>query len=150
MRFADLVSLYFQQSNMLQTYWTVYVVVIGGLLAVAAIRKEPDFLAGALATLLYCSFAYKNMSALTDLTSTRYATLQSIQQYDPSAAPADKGPIEVFKANVVPTLQGPSVESVRTFHIYCDVITMATMWGLQLNRLRRHRRELATVTRLSI
>ena len=149
MRYADLLDLYFTQSNMLQTYWTVYVVVIGGLLAVAAIRKEPDFLAGVLATVLYCSFAYKNMSAITDLTETRYGTLVTIQKYEPSAAGMEAVAVSLSQSNIVPTLHGPSSASVRTFHIYCDVVTMATMWGLQLNRLRKHRRDMAS-TRLSI
>ncbi len=66
MSYAELVAAYFERSSALQSYWTLYVVVIGGLLAVAALRPERDVLAGLLATVLYCGFAYK--------TSTRSVT----------------------------------------------------------------------------
>jgi hypothetical protein len=64
MRYADLIALYFERSNALQSYWTVCVLVIGGLLAVAALRPRRDVLAGVLASILYCAFAYKNLSAM--------------------------------------------------------------------------------------
>jgi hypothetical protein len=40
MTYHDLIQLYFERSNALQSYWTLYVVVIGGLLAFSSIRKE--------------------------------------------------------------------------------------------------------------
>ena len=36
MRYADLISLYFERSSAIQSYWTVYVFAIGGLLRATA------------------------------------------------------------------------------------------------------------------
>ncbi len=140
MRYAELVQLYFQQSDTLQTYWTVYVVVIGGLLAVAALRTEPDRLGGVLATILYCAFAYKNMGAIRDLTQTREATLTTLQQFDSTAAfPADLSGIHEFQQKILPTLHGTPADGVKSFHITCDAITIVTLWSLQWRRRRAKR-----------
>ena len=40
---TDLVHLYFDRSNALQGYWTLYVVIIGGLLAFSSMRQRPSF-----------------------------------------------------------------------------------------------------------
>ena len=140
MRFADLVSLYFELSNVLQIYWTLYVVVIGGLLAVAALRRDPDAVAGILATVLYCAFAFKNLGAIQDATVTRVATLQAIYQFDPKSAAASEGnAVRLFQQQIEPTLQPVTTEGVSTFHIACDAITLTTMWALQWRRLRAER-----------
>ena len=44
MKYDQLVQLYFDRSNALQWYWTLYVVVIGGLLAISNLRLRRDIL----------------------------------------------------------------------------------------------------------
>src|SRR5437762_4582550 len=83
MRYNDLLQLYFQRSSALQWYWTIYVVVIGGLLAFSSLRQRPDFRTAILVTILYCFFAYKNLGAIADVTFERFAILDSIKSYLP-------------------------------------------------------------------
>lgn len=52
MSFDQLIQLYFERSNALQSYWTVYVIVIGGLLAFSSLRRDPDPLTTLLLTVL--------------------------------------------------------------------------------------------------
>ena len=54
---GQLIELYFSRSNALQWYWTVYVAVIGGLLAFSSLRQRPDRITGVLVTVLYVCFA---------------------------------------------------------------------------------------------
>ena len=68
MKYNELVQLYFERSNALQGYWTLYVVIIGGLLAFSSLRKQPDHITGLLVTLLYAAFA--EISPTTAATST--------------------------------------------------------------------------------
>jgi hypothetical protein len=132
-RFADLVSLYFQQSNMLQTYWTVYVVAIGGLLAVAALRRDPDRPAAVFATVLYLAFAYKNCSAIVEVTQMRQATHGTIVHYIP-AVDAEQANIRTFQQDVTPTLVVTDPAGVKRFHTGIDVLVIITLWLLQLRR----------------
>ena len=41
MKYDELIQLYFERSNALQGYWTLYVVIVGGLLAFSSLRKLP-------------------------------------------------------------------------------------------------------------
>ena len=141
MRYFDLISIYFDRSDALQSYWTLYVVVIGGLLAVASVRRGPDGVAAVLATVLYCGFAYKNLDAIHDATATRFAALAAVQAYDPSAGPTtEAAAARSARGLIEPTLRPPAYDGVRTFHVACDAGTLVTLWALQWNRWRRRRR----------
>jgi hypothetical protein len=141
MRYSDLISLYFERSNAIQSYWTVYVVAIGGLLAVAALRREPDVVAAMLASVLYCAFAYKNLGAIYDVSMNRFATLDAIHNFEMSAVDHPQAAeIQNFRQLIEPTLTPPAYDGVRNFHIACDAMTILTLWALQWRRLR-HRRE---------
>ncbi len=41
MKYDELIQLYFERSNALQGYWTLYVVIVGGMLAFSSLRKLP-------------------------------------------------------------------------------------------------------------
>jgi hypothetical protein len=124
MTYSELVQMYFERSNALQNYWTLYVVVIGGLLAFASIRKQPDVITTLLVTVLYCFFAYKNLDAIHDVTMQRYAILDLAKQ----AKTAILGQV------LEPTLVAPAWEGVRNFHIASDVLTVLALWAMELRR----------------
>lgn len=133
MTYAELIQTYFERSNALQWYWTLYVVIIGGLLAFASLRKAPDRLTTLLVTVLFCFFAYKNLGAIQDVTVQRFAVLDAMKQvtnsmHDESVAIAAKF--------IVPTLQPPAFEGVRVFHIASTVLTVAALWAMELRRRR--------------
>src|SRR5262249_15985146 len=102
MTYGELVRLYFDRSNALQWYWTLYVVVIGGLLAFSSLRHKPDVLTAILVTVLYAFFAYKNLGAIGDVTAQRQAIVQSIRDFhgvsnsalDPAESARLRGSIE--------------------------------------------------------
>src|SRR2546430_343797 len=85
MKYDQLIQLYFERSNALQAYWTLYVVVVGGLLAFSSLRKQPAVLTTAIVTLLFALFAYENLSAIHDVTVQRFATLHAIKQSNATA-----------------------------------------------------------------
>ena len=131
MTYNSLLEMYFERSNALQWYWTIYVVVIGGLLAFASMRKQPDALTTAIVTVLYCFFAYKNLGAIGDVTAQRLAVLEAIEQE--SALSLD----DVHAARVVrPSLNPPAFEGVRNFHYASDALTVAALWAMELRRRR--------------
>jgi hypothetical protein len=61
MSYSQLMQSYFERSVALQWYWTVYVLVIGGVLAFSAFRHQKDAVTTTLVILLYIGFAYKNL-----------------------------------------------------------------------------------------
>jgi hypothetical protein len=137
MRFGELVQLYFDRSNALQSYWTLYVVVIGGLLAISALRSRPDFLAGILVTVLFLCFAYKNLGAIHDAIDQRQATLQAIQSYRTNGQEND---VDLPRALLLPKLIQDDYSDTRTFHVICDVLTILTVWLMQVRRFRESRK----------
>ena len=132
MRYNELLQLYFERSNALQAYWTLYVVVLGGLLAVSSLNKQPSLPTTLLVTILYCLFAYKNLDAIRDTTLQRAATLQLIKESGASAA-AEPNVNEVRKL-LEPTLLPASDRSVRLTHVFSDLVTVAAFWAMELRR----------------
>src|SRR5258708_38412024 len=121
MRYGELIRLYFERCTALQWYWTIYVVVIGGLLAFSSLRHRADLATAILITILYCFFAYKNLDAIRDVTFQRAAVLQSIRDYHVSSSePLD---IQQQRRLIEPTLVAPTFDGTRTFDIVSDLLT---------------------------
>lgn len=131
MTFNDLIQVYFERSNALQWYWTLYVMIIGGLLAFSSLRKERDLITTTLVTVLFCFFAYKNLGAIHDVTVQRLAVLQAIKTSPGSENATDAQPVRNL---LEPTLVVPTYESVRNFHIASDLLTVAAVWAMERRR----------------
>ena len=71
MNYHELIQAYFERSVALQWYWTVYVLVIGGVLGFSTFRQRPELVTTILVTVLYLGFAYKNLGAIRDVTELR-------------------------------------------------------------------------------
>ena len=140
MTYGELVDIYFGRSNALQWYWTVYVVVIGGLLAFSSLRQRPDRNTGILVTVLYVCFAYKNLGAIRDVTYERYAILELVKSPPQmESGPQPGGEIARVRDAILPTLNPPAytgAAGVRNFHVACDVLTIAALWAMELRRTR--------------
>jgi hypothetical protein len=134
MTYSELVQLYFERSTALQLYWTIYVVVIGGLLAFSSLRQRKDLVTAILVTILYAFFAYKNLGAIQDVTFERYAILAAIKEY-PATGP-DAADIKRARDHLEPTLLPPEWEGVRNFHIASDLLTIAACWAMEWRRRR--------------
>lgn len=133
---TDLVHLYFDRASALQSYWTLYVVIIGGLLAFSSLRQRPSFWTTLLVAVLFCCFAFKNMGAILDTIKQREATLTAMK------AANDR---DASVSWLLPTLEGtPSPASTKRFHVTCDVLTVVTLFAFELRR-RRYKREDAAV-----
>lgn len=143
MTFAQLVELYFERSTALQNYWTLYVVIIGGLLAFSSMRQIPNRFTTLLVTVLFLCFAYKNCGAIVDVTHQRSATLDAIKALEAQT----QGKVEAALAqtsdlageNIIATMVGTDVAGVRRFHQVCDGLTVLTLWSMEWRRRRRER-----------
>ena len=124
MQYNELIQLYFERSDAIQSYWTLYVAVIGGVLAFASLRLRPDWLTTALVSILFAVFAYKNLGGIYDATIQRYAILDLIRK---APAPASENPI-------TPTLLPPDYPGVRNYHIAVDALTILTLWAMERRR----------------
>ena len=133
MRYSELIQLYFERSNALQGYWTLYVVIIGGLLAFSSLRKQRDPITTTLVTVLFTFFAYKNLDAIHDVTLQRFATLDAIKQASSSASDV---PDAKVRAVLEPTLNPPAYDGVRTFHVASDLLTIITLWAMERRRAK--------------
>src|ERR1041384_8012828 len=73
MTYSELIQTYFERSVALQWYWTVYVLVIGGVLGFSTFRQRPELVTTVLVSLLYLGFAYKNLGAIEATAAEREA-----------------------------------------------------------------------------
>ena len=129
MQYNELIQLYFERSEAIQSYWTQYVAVIGGVLAFASLRLRPDWLTTTLVSVLFAVFAYKNLGGIYDATIQRYAILDLIH----------KAPVLAGENPLTPTLLPPAYPGVRNYHIAVDMLTIVTLWAME----RRRRSSLA-------
>jgi hypothetical protein len=133
MKYDQLLQLYFERSTALQNYWTLYVVVIGGLLAISNLRLRRDLLTVVLVTVLYSFFAYKNLGAIHDVTSQREATVTAIKTYDANALSSDQ---LATRSLLEPTLVHPEYDGIHNFHVICDVLVIVLLWAMERRRAK--------------
>jgi hypothetical protein len=147
MKYADLVQLYFERSNALQWYWTIYVIVVGGLLAFSSLRQRPDLITAILVTLLFAFFAYKNLGAIRDVTMQRTAVVSLIKQTPTLTTTATSDTVDLTRLRQVlePTLITPVYENIRNFHIASDLLTIAAFWAMEWRRRKAAPRSVPTV-----
>ena len=131
MGYDQLIQLYFERSNALQAYWTLYVVIVGGLLAFSSMRKHPAPLTTLIVSILFGLFAYENHDAIQTTTRQRLATLEAIKQSGDSSA---------VRTLLEPTMNPATPGSVATTHIVSDLLTIAGLWAMEYGR-RKNRRE---------
>jgi H+/gluconate symporter-like permease len=131
MAFKDLVSLYFERSNAMQTFWGFYITIVLGLLAFFGTAKPSPkkiLLAGIL-SLGFIGFAVVNQDALHDVTHARVVTQRLIAEYQ-DTDPVKQAAIDQIKTTITP----PTESGVRVFHICADIGVLIAIWSLTLYR----------------
>jgi len=118
----------------MQQYWNLYVIIVGGVLAFSSLRKQPAAITTALVCILFALFAYKNLDAMKDTTTQRFATLEAIKQFD--SATAANAPSKEVRDLLEPTLTPATFGSVQATHIVSDLLTIAALWAMELRRRR--------------
>jgi Na+/phosphate symporter len=138
MNYHDLIQLYFERSNALQAYWTLYVVIVGGVLAFSSLRKEPATFTTAIVSVLFALFAFENLNAIQDTASQRFATLDAIKKFESGSAE-----VNGMRAAMEATLTPASHSSTRTTHLVSDVLTIAALWAMEMRRRKWRAAQLA-------
>ena len=126
MDFNELLSLYFERSNALQTYWNVQITVGLGLLAFFASLKRVShpYRFWCLFSLIYAAIATSNLLALIDVTRTRLAVWASIN----ARVLADQD--ASLRTSLNKSLTTPSVGTVIAVHLLGDAVVLTGLWFL--------------------
>jgi hypothetical protein len=132
MSYSELIQAYFERSTALQWYWTVYVLVIGGLLGFSVFRQRPETVTVVLVTVLYACFAYKNLGAIEVTLMERQAFLSAIREYPASGPNAED--VRRVRTALEPVLPLSQPVGVRYFHVACDLLTVAALWAKEWRR----------------
>ena len=140
MKYSELIQAYFERSNAMFWYWTIYVIVIGGILGFSLFREEKNFARTILITILFVCFAYKNLGAIEETTMQREAILSAMKAYpaDGSDAADVKRIRERLEPTLAPTEYG-GFTGVRNFHVACDLLTIAALWVREWRRSKPDR-----------
>jgi hypothetical protein len=134
MKYHDLIQLYFERSAALQTLWTLYVVILGGLLAFSSLRQRRDVLTTSLITVLFCIFAFRNLGGIHDVIEHRQAVFQLIKQYPADPAAGDAGQFSTQRGIIEPSLLPIDYNGARNFHVIGDVLAVAALWSMERRR----------------
>jgi hypothetical protein len=134
MSYSELVQAFFERSTALQWYWTVYILVIAGVLGFSTFRQRPETATVVLVTILYIGFAYKNLTAIEVTLLERKAFQSAIKDY-PASGP-NAADVKRVRDALEPILPLSEPEGVRPFHIACDLLTIAVLWVKELRRRR--------------
>src|SRR5438128_10484743 len=102
MNYSQLIQTYFDRANALQWYWTIYVLVIGGILGFSSFRRHADLVTTILVTALYVCFAYKNLGAIEDTRVEQEAILSAMKDY--TAAGPNAAEVTRVREALEPTL----------------------------------------------
>jgi hypothetical protein len=134
MNYNELIQVYFERAVAMQSYWNLYVVIVGGLLAFSSMRKQPAAITTLIVSVLFALFAFNNLDAMKDTTAQRFAVLDSITHYGSGseATPASKD----LRDRLEPTLTPSTYSRVRMTHVTSDVLTIAALWAMELRRRR--------------
>ena len=133
MNYNELIQLYFERANAMQQYWNLYVIIVGGVLAFASLRKQPAAVTTAIVCVLFALFAYKNLDAMHDTTAQRFATLDSIKGFPRDSGAADANRVRDL---LEPTLTPATDGSVRATHVTSDILTIAGLVAMEFRRRR--------------
>lgn len=131
MKYNDLIQLYFERTTALQNYWTLYVVIVGGLLAFASLRKQPAAVTTLVVSILFGLFAFENLDAIKATAGQRHATLAAIKQSDAGSTAPEIKPVRDL---LEPTLNPATVSSTQTTHLISDVLTIVALWIMEMRR----------------
>ena len=131
MNYSNLIQLYFERTTALQNYWTLYVVIVGGLLAFSSLRKQPAALTTLIVSILFGLFAFENLDAIKATATQRHATLDAIKQSDAASTAPEIKPVRDL---LEPTLNPASLSSTQMTHLISDLLTIAALWVMELRR----------------
>ena len=137
MTYNDLMLLFFERSNALQAFWTIYVTVIGALVAFCATRTRVGLFTMVTITVGFVAFASVNLSGMRDIESQRLAAKEALKEFPLPEEKAERSKIEFAKSHLHDTLSPPSVNSVTAFHILADVLTVSALWIMSYRKPER-------------
>jgi hypothetical protein len=123
MNYSELVQMYFERSVALQWFWTIYVLVIGGVVGFSTFRQRPELTTTVLVALLYGCFAYKNLGAIEATAVERQAILSAIRQH-PESSELERSTLHRIRPVLEPTMPDYDVPAARQFHLICDLLTI--------------------------
>ncbi len=136
MNYNELIQLYFERSSAMQSYWNLYVVILGGMLAFSSMRKQPAAITTLIVSILFALFAYNNLDAMHDTTAQRFAVLDSVKAYQAGDTAATNKDV---RSRLEPTLTPATYNNVRMTHVISDVLAIAALWAMEMRRRRMHR-----------
>jgi hypothetical protein len=135
MTYYELVHTYFERSVALQWYWTIYVVVIGGVGAFSIFRQRPELTTTLIVTILYAGFAYKNLGAIEATAEERQAVRLAILDF-PDRSGVD---IKRVRDKLEATMPEYDIAGARHFHWACDGLLIAFLWIKEWYRKKAQR-----------
>ena len=127
MEFKDALSMFFERSNSMQTYWSFYVTIVLAYVAffggVKPSRKTTY--TAVLLTVAFVMFAVVNLDGLLDVTRQRIVFRELLTT---KSTLLTSQPDQAVVANLAKVLTPPPVGSVVVVHVVGDVLTLVAIW----------------------
>ncbi|MBZ5521627.1 MAG: hypothetical protein LAP21_05150 [Acidobacteriia bacterium] len=127
----EALTLFFERSNAMQTYWSYYITVVLGVLAFFGAGSPRSVTTAGLISVTFLGFARANYQGMTDVARQRVEVCKYLikPEYNCSKLPCTiKSPLPI-------TLNPPAVNAVKAFHIVVDVLTIGAIAFLTFFRI---------------
>jgi hypothetical protein len=136
MKYNDLVQLFFERSNALQTFWTIWVAVVGALLAFCAARRKLGLWMMCILTVGFCLFACVNLFGMRDVSAQRLAAMKAMKDFPPPAESnkEERQSLEAVRKTIEDSLNPPTVGVVTTFHLLVDLLVLVAIWVISYRK----------------
>lgn len=132
MNYSELIQAYFERSVALQWYWTLYVLVIGGIVGFSTFRQRPELVTTILVSILFACFAYKNEGAIEATAEEREAIRAAFKEYPLTGA--NVADVRLAREKLEPTLTPYDIPGARYFHVVCAILTIIFVWAKEWRR----------------
>jgi hypothetical protein len=129
MELNDLVALYFERSNAMQTLWGFYITIVMGILAFlgSVTLRQPKWLIVAPLAAAFVGFVLVNLNALRSITRQRHTVVDLIRAGQFKNKEEGDSPTT---NKILADLDPPKAWQVTAFHLLGDALALFGFLGL--------------------
>lgn len=136
MEFQDLLSLYFERSNAMQTYWNFYITVNLALLAFMATVQTAKLNRPVAVILMiaFAAFASVNGEALSEVAKQRTTTKNLMESFRDQLG--EDTPDKEVARQILAVIHPPTVFQVIVVHLIGDIFVLGVIWFFAVKRMK--------------
>lgn len=145
MKYSELLQLFFERSNEIVNYWTIYIVGMAAMLSFFAVRTRLDRRTKLILTAGFLFLAVFNLVGLLSVNNQRKAVIDVIKgshaDFLLEAGDKERDTVQLPIDKVEPTFRPFQNSTVIVIHLFSDGIALFGIWMVAPERTKKTRAE---------